>query len=178
MGHLHDLQSNSFELDRTTTTSNTKPPPAPVAVDHRHSRRKDSMQAFHPRPPLTPNTTLSSSMPQSIPNTLLPSAPASPPTPAPSPTPQERTPTWHNSPPEIIEDPVLRQARVAFTQLSVADKENWLASLVDTCDNNILSFLHGLVSPRLKKDPFRVLPNELCFRVRLIDLVAYKCRQS
>lgn len=153
-------------------TSSTKPAPVPVAVDHRHSRRKDSMQTFLPRLPLTPNTTLSSSMPQSIPNSLLPSAPASPPTPAPSPTPQQRTPTWHNSPPQIIEDPILRQARVAFIQLSVADKETWLASLVDTCDNSLLSFLHGLVSPRLKKDPFRVLPNELCFRVRLKNLVA------
>ncbi len=166
MEHLHStahLLSTTFDLDCGTATP-VKPPPVPVAVDHRNSRRKDSMQHVHPRTPLTPNAALSSSMPQVIPSALLPSAPASPPTPAPSPTPHHRTPTWR-SPPEFLEDPVLKEARSIFSQLNVAAKESWLASIVDTCDNNILSFLHQLVSPRLKKDPFRVLPNELCFRV-------------
>ena len=167
MEHLHSrthLPSTSFDLENEATI-HAKPPPAPVAVGHRASRRKDSMQHVHPRPPLTPNTTVPSSMPQSISNPLLPSAPASPPTPAPSPTPHQRAPTWC-SPLEEIEDPILRDARLVFGQLSIAAKEAWLASIVDTCDNHILSFLHHLVSPRLKKDPFRTLPNELCFKVR------------
>lgn len=166
MDHLHSrthLPAASFDLDHEPTIL-AKPPPAPVAVGGRSTRRKDSMQHAHPRPPLTPNTTLPSSLPQSIPNPLLPSAPASPPTPAPSPTPHQRAPTWC-TPPDEIEDPILRDARLVFSQLSIAAKEAWLASIVDSCDNHILSFLHHLVSPRLKKDPFRTLPNELCFKV-------------
>lgn len=49
----------------------------------------------------------------------------------------------------------------------MASKEAWLTSLVDICDNQTLGFLHRLVGPRLKKDPFKVLPDELCLRVGL-----------
>lgn len=59
----------------------------------------------------------------------------------------------------------MRDAMLVFMQLSVAAKESWLASIIDGCDNHLLSYLHQLVSPRLKKDPFRSLPNELCFKV-------------
>lgn len=168
MEHLHSrthLPAASFDLDNEPTIL-AKPPPAPVAVGARSSRRKDSMQHAHPRPPLTPNT----SIPQSIPNPLLPSAPASPPTPAPSPTPHQRAPTW-STPPDEIEDHVLREARLIFSHLSIAAKESWLASIVDNCDNHILSFLHHLINPRLKKDPFCMLPNELCFKVRRDSMV-------
>lgn len=150
--------------DELSPRNHPKLPPAPVAVGQRSSGRKDSMQHSHPKPPLTPNTMLTSSMPQSIQNPLLPSAPASPPTPAPSPTPHQRAPTWH-TPSDDIEDPILRDARLVFSRLSISAKETWLASIVDACDNQTLSFLHHLVSPRLKKDPFRTLPNELCFKV-------------
>ena len=137
-------------------------PPAPVTVGHRLHRRKDSIQ-HHPKPPLTPNT---SSIPHSMSNPLLPSAPASPPTPAPSPTPHQRSPTsWHLTTLDDAEDPVLEDARLVFERLGVAAKENWLRLLVDSCDNHSLSYLHQIVSPRLKKDPFKALPNELCFRV-------------
>ena len=169
MDHLqatnHARPSSFDSEDEPSPRTHIKLPPAPVAVGHRSSRRKDSMQHSHPKPPLTPSTTLTSSMPQAIPNPLLPSAPASPPTPAPSPTPHQRAPTWH-PPSDDIEDPILRDARLVFSQLSISAKETWLASIVDTCDNHTLSFLHHLVSPRLKKDPFRTLPNELCFKVR------------
>ena len=137
--------------------------PALASLGHRIHRRKDSIQ--HPNPPLTPNTSVPSTMPQPIANPLLPSAPASPPTPAPSPTPHQRVPMWHPSS-DDDEDPILRDARLLFGTLSITAKETWLASIVDACDNHSLSFLHHLVSPRLKKDPFRVLPNELCFKVR------------
>ena len=135
----------------------------PVTLGSRLSRKKESMQYNHPKPPLTPNTT--STMPQAIPNPLLPSAPASPPTPAPSPTPHQRSPTtWHLTL-DDVEDPVLEEARNLFRGLDITAKENWLRLLVDECDNHTLSFLQQIVSPRLKKDPFKALPNELCFRV-------------
>ncbi|KAL8707110.1 MAG: hypothetical protein Q9220_007808 [cf. Caloplaca sp. 1 TL-2023] len=103
-------------------------------------------------------------MPQPIPNPLLPSAPASPPTPAPSPTPHQRSAAWLEDH-EELEDPRLRDARLVFSRLHLTAKEAWLTSLVDACDNQTLSFLHRLVSPKLKKDPFAVLPDELCLKV-------------
>ena len=155
-GHSRNI---SFNSDHDMST-HARPSPTPVNV-HRQSRRKDSMQHHHPNPPLTPNTVPA---PMPIPN-LQPSAPASPPTPAPSPTPHQRTPAFLHNPLTEIEDPTLRAAPVLFSRLSPKSKEAWLASIVDSCDNHCLSFLHQLVSPRLKKDPFRTLPNELCFRV-------------
>ena len=139
-------------------------PSVPVDLAPRLSRKRDSIHRSRPKPPLTPNT--SSIPPQSMANPLLPSAPASPPTPAPSPTPHQQSPTsWHLAA-DDFEYPVLEEAKVVFSRLDSKAKENWLRSLVDMCDNHALSFLHQTVSPRLKKDPFRVLPNELCFRVR------------
>lgn len=135
-------------------------PSVPVGLGHRPSRRKDSVQ--HPKPPLTPN---SSTIPHNMSNPLLPSAPASPPTPAPSPTPHQRAPTLWNLTFDDTEDPVLDEARHRFVGLDIRQKENWLRSLVDVCDSHSLSFLHQIVSPRLKKDPFKALPNELCFKV-------------
>ena len=137
-------------------------PSAPVALGHRLSRKRDSMHRSHPKPPLTPNT--SSIPPQSMANPLLPSAPASPPTPAPSPTPHQQSPSWHLAT-DDAEDPILEEARNIFGRMELTAKENWLRSLVDMCDNHALSLLHSIVSPRLKKDPFKVLPNELCFKV-------------
>ena len=149
--------------------SNNEPPFAgkfpgpPVSVGGRPARRKDSIQ--HPKPPLTPS---SSSMHQPIANPLLPSAPASPPTPAPSPTPHQLSPTtWHLSALDDAEDPVLEDARRIFMRLDGPARQNWLRSLVEICDSQTLSFLHQIVSPRLKKDPFQVLPNELCWKVCL-----------
>ena len=144
-------------------------PPGPVAIGSPSSRRKNSVRHSHqhPKPPPTPNTA-PASMPQPMPNPLLPSAPASPPTPAPSPTPHQRVPTW-NIPSEDIEDSILRDARLVFSRLSISDKETWLASMLDTCDNHLLSYVHQLVSPRLKKDPFLFLPNEICFKVAIVS---------
>ncbi|KAL9629087.1 MAG: hypothetical protein Q9164_007027, partial [Protoblastenia rupestris] len=151
----------SYDSDNDMSTR-AKIPPAPVAVGHR-SRRKGSLQLSHPKPPLTPNT---SSIPPPMSHPLLPSAPASPPTPAPSPTPQQRSPaSWRLTPFDDVEDPILEDARQVFARLNITARENWLRSLVDLCDNHTLSFLHHVVSPRLKKDPFKALPNELCFRV-------------
>lgn len=123
----------------------------------------------HPRPPPTPNSGVPISITQNIPNNpLLPSAPASPPTPAPSPTPHQRSQNW-TIPPFAVDDHMLRDLRTIFGRLDTAGKEAWLADIVESCDNHLLSYLHQLVSPRLKKDPFKVLPNELCFKVRFSD---------
>ena len=161
----HSRNTRPLSLDSDSERpAYTRLPPASVALGHRSSRRKASGHHAHPKPPLTPNTALPSTMPQSIPNPLLPSAPASPPTPAPSPTPHQRPVTWHEEH-DDLEDPILRDAKLIFTNLDATAKGAWLTSLVDVCDNQTLGFLHRLVSPRLKKDPFSVLPDELCLRV-------------
>ena len=162
-GRAHLRQPSIDSDDEAYTSTSNRLSPAAVTAKQ-VSRRKESVRHSHPRPPLTPNTTASTSMPQPIPNPLLPSAPASPPTPAPSPTPHQRAPAW-GSPTEDIEDSILRDARLVFSRLNVSAKETWLASILDNCDNHLLSYVHQLVSPRLKKDPFRTLPNELCFKV-------------
>lgn len=94
---------------------------------------------------------------------VLPSAPASPPTPAPSPTPYQRAPSWTSA--GDHEDSFLRDTRVHFASLNPAERQRYLAELLNMCDSNLLSFVHHFVSPRLKKDPFEHLPDELCLRV-------------
>ena len=153
---------SSMDSDDGYTASRI--PPAPVSTRQQSVRRKDPMRHSHPKPPLTPNTGIPSTMPQPMNNPLLPSAPASPPTPAPSPTPHQRTPVWRNIA-EDYEDPTMRDARLLFSKLNIRSKEAWLTAMVDTFDNHLLNYIHQLVSPRLKKDPFKTLPNELCFKV-------------
>ncbi|OJJ32338.1 hypothetical protein ASPWEDRAFT_53972 [Aspergillus wentii DTO 134E9] len=99
----------------------------------------------------------------SIPSNLLPSAPASPPTPAPSPTPHQRPPNWQSADEE--DDAFLLNARIHFSSLSNAKKQKFLVGILGLCDSQHLSFVSSYVSPRLRKDPFQVFPNELCLRV-------------
>ncbi len=94
---------------------------------------------------------------------LMPSAPASPPTPAPSPTPQGPAPMWNDA--REDEDAFLRDTRSHFSRLGRAERQRFLAEVLNLCDSQQLSFVHGFVSPRLKRDPFSFLPNELCLRV-------------
>lgn len=123
-------------------------------------------------------------------------APASPPTPAPSPTPVHRRPdlgptsgdvpglpnfaAWEktamrqqmtDADEEADEMEVfIRSARSYFTGLcNVRDRRRFMAEMLELCDNQLLSFVSDFVSPRLKKDPFSMLPNELCLRVRICD---------
>jgi F-box and WD-40 domain protein CDC4 len=152
-----------LDSDEEIFASTTRVQPAPGS-SRQTSRRKESIRHSHPKPPLTPNTGITPSLPQSIPNPLLPSAPASPPTPAPSPTPHQRPTAWVAQP-EPLEDRLLQDAKLVFSRLSMLGKEAFLAAIVDNCDNHLLSYIHQLVSPRLKKDPFTTLPNELCFKV-------------
>ncbi|KAI4253495.1 MAG: hypothetical protein LQ352_003663 [Teloschistes flavicans] len=158
--HIRNTRPSSLDSDNERP-SYTR---ATVALGHRSSRRRTSNQHSHPKPPLTPNAALPSTMPQPISNPLLASAPASPPTPAPSPTPHSRPPAWHG-PSDDVEDPILRDAKLVLATTSTTAKEAWLTSLVNGFDNHTLSFLHRLVSPRLKKDPFKALPDELCLKV-------------
>ncbi|KAA8650727.1 F-box/WD repeat-containing protein [Aspergillus tanneri] len=99
----------------------------------------------------------------SIPPNLLPSAPASPPTPAPSPTPHQGPPLWRSA--DDDDDTFLENAKIHFSSLSNARKQKFLEEILGSCDSLQLSFVSSYVSPRLRKDPFDVFPNELCLRV-------------
>ena len=139
------------------------PAPRPIAQvipsnTARSSRSRNSISHPLPKPLTTQNRNNAS-----IPHNLLPSAPASPPTPAPSPTPFQRAPSWTSA--GENEDSFLRDARVHFSMLNTAERQRYLGELLNMCDSQILSFVHHFVSPRLKKDPFAYLPNELCLRV-------------
>lgn len=121
--------------------------------------RRPEITHSHPRPLPTPARPIVSPL-----QNLLPSAPASPPTPAPSPTPQiHRLPTWSTA--SESEDAFLRDARPHFSRLDSQERQRFLAEILNLCDSQQLSFVLNYVSPRLKKDPFKSLPNELCLRV-------------
>lgn len=135
------------------------PQSQPISLDPvRASKSRHSMS--QPRP-----KRLSTTSKNGVPLNILPSAPASPPTPAPSPTPYQRAPSWTCASEE--EDSYLRDARSHFLNLNAAQRERYLAELLNMCDSQLLSFVHHFVSPRLKKDPFEHLPDELCLRVGL-----------
>ncbi|PGH15737.1 hypothetical protein AJ80_05445 [Polytolypa hystricis UAMH7299] len=124
-------------------------------AEHRLSRQASSTL---PKPLLTPAKSVVAPL-----HNLHPSAPTSPPTPAPSPTPHQRAPSWHSASED--EDTFLRDARSHFSLLGRDERQRFLAEILNLCDNQLLSFVHHFVSPRLKKDPFDVLPNELCLRI-------------
>lgn len=46
-----------------------------------------------------------------------------------------------------------------------AEQQRMLGELLNLCDSQLLSFVSDFVSPRLKKDPFMVLPTEICLRI-------------
>lgn len=115
----------------------------------------------------TSNRNTTSKAVPSIPPNLLPSAPASPPTPAPSPTPHQRSLNWPSAA-DNEDDAFLLNARMHFNSLSNGKKQKFLMGILGLCDSQHLSFVSSFVSPRLRKDPFLVFPNELCLRVRLL----------
>lgn len=163
------LQRRASLIDSDDEISPTARP-APMSLTastSRITRRRDSVTRTHPKPLPTPSRPLGSPVPHS----LLPSAPASPPTPAPSPTPHQRAPSWSTA--GENEDAFLRDARSHFSRLDGAERQRYLAEILNLCDSHQLSFVHHFVSPRLKKDPFRCLPNELCLRVSLLFPNAY-----
>ncbi|KAG9554142.1 WD40 repeat-like protein, partial [Aureobasidium melanogenum] len=127
------------------------------------------------------------SNPNVIPGNLLPSAPASPPTPAPSPTPGRRLPSWASTTGpsldlHMAEDGDLddvgsegtfgvdkglrfRHMKNMFSDMDNDERKRILTELLANCDGKLLGYVANFVAPRLKRDPFGVLPNELCLRI-------------
>ena len=147
--------------------SQSAPPPLDTSPlpSARFPRRQDSIKRSQPKPLPLPNRAIANPLPHN----LLPSAPASPPTPAPSPGPGQRAPIWNTA--SETEDTFLRDARGHFSCLDSAERQRFLAEILNLCDSQQLSFVQHFVAPRLKKDPFKTLPNELCLRVRTVLLV-------
>ena len=140
--------------------SGTRPPaPASFSSPPRRTRGKSMLHRSKPRSIRTP----SSPMASTIPYNNLPSAPASPPTPAPSPSPHQRLPDWSTA--DEGEEVSARDIRRTFKESTDEHRKRLLAELMNMCDNRLLTFVHEFVCPRLKKDPFTMLPNELCLRV-------------
>jgi F-box and WD-40 domain protein CDC4 len=77
-----------------------------------------------------------------------------------------RAPDWSTAGED--EDASVRSVRAMFADMNDAEKQRLLAELLNLCNNQQLAFVHGFVSPRLKKDPFTTFPDELCLRVRLL----------
>ena len=124
------------------------------------------------------------SNPNVIPGNLLPSAPASPPTPAPSPTPGRRVPSWTdaadpaadlNMSEDVDSDDAgsegtfrderglrFRHMQNVFSDMDQEERKRALTELLSMCDGKLLGYVANFVAPRLKRDPFGVLPNELC----------------
>jgi F-box and WD-40 domain protein CDC4 len=136
-----------------------------------------TMESSVPSTPLRPRTkapahraqprpihTSTGPMTANLPHAHLHSAPTSPPTPAPSPTPNKKAPDWSTA--AEHEDTHVRDVRALFSGMNDAEKQRLLAELLNMCNSQQLGFVHDFVSPRLKKDPFTTLPNELCLRVR------------
>ena len=112
-----------------------------------------------PRKIVTPTSPSGSGLP----NNSLPSAPASPPTPAPSPSPHHRLPDWSSA--SENDEEGSRLLRFIFTEASEGQKKRLLTEMLNLCNNRQLTFVHDIVCPRLKKDPFTTLPDEICLRV-------------
>lgn len=58
-----------------------------------------------------------------------------------------------------------RHIRQMFADMDPEERKRMLAELLNMCDGKLLGFVANFVGPRLKRDPFEVLPTELCLRV-------------
>ena len=52
-----------------------------------------------------------------------------------------------------------------FAGMKDAEKQRLLAELLNLCNSQQLAFVQEFVGPRLKRDPFSSLPDELCIRI-------------
>jgi hypothetical protein len=153
---LENLTGHTIHTNQTRVSSETDYQyPAPHPPSHLDAQPASKSRVHTKR--------TSASARPTLPMNMLPSAPASPPTPAPSPTPFQRAPTWNSA--GENEDAFLRDARGQFLGMNSAERQRLLAELLNMCDSHLLSFVSQFVSPRLKKDPFEHLPDELCLRV-------------
>jgi hypothetical protein len=93
--------------------------------------------------------------------------PASPPTPAPSPIPREDAPlglaSWHAA--HDDEDDFLRSVRSHFMTLGTAERQRFLAEILNISETEELRFVNAFVKPRLKVDFLKMLPMEVGLRV-------------
>ncbi|KAI9830117.1 MAG: hypothetical protein M1826_005111 [Phylliscum demangeonii] len=153
------------DSESAATAPSPSPSPSPTARSTVRSRRQSARGQHLPLPAAPHPGPLSfpASPPRHGPRYLQASAPASPPTPAPSPTPHGLMPTWNDG--GENEDACLAQARAHFSGLDGHARQRYLAEVLNLCNMQQLSFVHSFVSPRLKKDPFSYLPNELCLRI-------------
>jgi len=69
---------------------------------------------------------------------------------------------------DVDEEKQHRDFRARFKDAPASQKQRILAELINMCDSQMLTFVHNIVCPRLKKDPFSTLPNEICLRVSRI----------
>ncbi len=153
---LSPRQTSLFEIDDEYPAHHS------VATQPSNVNRSDPEDYAHPKPLPTPSGSATS-----IPPNLLTSAPASPPTPAPSPGPHSRAPNWTFAGENEVG--FLRESTTYFERLDSAQRERFLGELLNMCNNQQLVFVHNFVAPKLKKDPFLHLPNELCLRVGRLD---------
>lgn len=58
-----------------------------------------------------------------------------------------------------------RHMRAMFADMDNEERQRMLAEFLNMCDGKLLGFVANFVGPRLKRDPFSVLPNELCLRI-------------
>jgi len=179
----------------TSDPLNNNSPLTRVSSQSYYQNQRSGKSAARPHPITTPSNSMPNiptmpisipANPNVIPGNTLPSAPASPPTPAPSPTPMQRAPDWSTADPrEDIGDIELdqkrtdpahpsgprgysfgyRHMRAAFAEMDHDERQRMLAELLNMCDGKLLGFVASFVGPRLKRDPFFVLPNELCLRI-------------
>lgn len=60
-----------------------------------------------------------------------------------------------------------RHMQNVFSDMDQEERKRALTELLSMCDGKLLGYVANFVAPRLKRDPFGVLPNELCLRVGL-----------
>ena len=155
---------DSEEEDQGPSTSNTTYHTYGSPTKRPAQRRSVMSRPSKPRKITTPSSPMNST----IPNNNLPSAPASPPTPAPSPSPHHRLPDWSSA--SENDEEGSRFLRMIFLEASEAQKRRLLTEMLNLCNNRHLTFVHDIVCPRLKKDPFTTLPDEICLRVRPLHI--------
>jgi len=99
--------------------------------------------------------------------------PASPPTPAPSPIPREDAnplvlPSWHGA--HMDEDDFIRSVRTQYMKLDTAERQRFLAEILNISETEELRFVNAFVRPRLKVDFLKALPMEVALRVQRMEL--------
>lgn len=127
-----------------------------------NQRMEKMPQQRPPAPPRGPPTP-SMSTPAADFDQQLTGSPPPPPTPAASPGPSLSQPDWSDA--AIDEDFFLSKVRQHFQNCPGRQRTRILADLLNLCTSQQLSFVHQFVTPLLKKDPFTVLPDELCLKI-------------